>query len=86
MKAVVADPVGGPENLKYVELPVPEPGNGEVLVKIEAIGVNYIDTYFRSGFYKTPESPVRLGNEASGTVVKAGKGAEKWQAGQKKGS
>ncbi len=83
MKAVVADPVGGPENLKYVDLPVPEPGEGEVLVKIEAIGVNYIDTYFRAGFYKVPESPVKLGNEAAGTVVKSGKGAEKWKPGQR---
>jgi len=82
MKAVVADPVGGPENLKCIEVPVPEPGEGEVLVKIEAIGVNYIDTYFRSGFYKAPESPVKLGNEASGTVVKGGKGTN-WQAGQR---
>ena len=82
MKAVVADPVGGPENLKYVELPVPEPADGEVLVKIEAIGVNYIDTYFRTGFYKAPESPVRLGNEAAGTVVKSGPGAS-WQPGQR---
>jgi len=83
MKAVVADPVGGPENLKVVEVPIPEPGDGEVLVKIEAVGVNYIDTYFRAGFYKAPESPVRLGSEAAGTVVKAGKGAEAWQAGQR---
>jgi len=80
MKAVVADPVGGPENLKYVDLPIPEPGPGEVLVKVEAIGVNFIDTYFRSGFYKAPESPVKLGNEAAGTVVKTGQGAN-WQAG-----
>ena len=82
MKAVVADPTGGPENLKYVELPVPEPGDGEVLVKIEAVGVNYIDTYFRTGFYKAPESPVKLGSEAAGTVAKAGKGTN-WQPGQR---
>ncbi len=54
-----------------------------MLVKIEAIGVNFIDTYFRAGFYRAPESPVRLGSEASGTVVKAGKGAAQWQAGQR---
>jgi len=82
MKAIVADPVGGPENLRYIDLPIPEPGDGEVLVKIEAIGVNYIDTYFRAGFYKAPESPVKLGSEAAGTVAKAGKGAN-WQAGQR---
>jgi NADPH2:quinone reductase len=82
MKAIVADPVGGPENLKYVDVPVPEPGEGEVLVKIEASGVNYIDTYFRAGFYKAPESPVKLGSEAAGKVVKAGRGAN-WQVGQR---
>ena len=83
MKAVVADPAGGPENLKYLDLPVPEPGAGEVLIKIEAIGVNYIDTYFRSGFYKAPESPIKLGNEASGTVAKVGEGVTNWQPGQR---
>ncbi len=82
MKAIVADPAGGPENLKYVDVPVPDPGEGEVLVKIEASGVNYIDTYFRSGFYKAPESPVKLGSEAAGKVVKAGRGAN-WQVGQR---
>lgn len=68
MKAVVADPVGGPENLRYVNLPDPQPAEGEAVIKIEAIGVNFIDVYFRSGLYKAPESPVRLGSEASGTV------------------
>jgi NADPH2:quinone reductase len=63
-------------------VPVPEPGEGEVLVKIEASGVNYIDTYFRAGFYTAPESPVKLGNEAAGEVVKAGRGSN-WQAGQR---
>jgi NADPH2:quinone reductase len=82
MKAIVADPVGGPENLKFIDVPVPEPGEGEVLVKIEACGVNYIDTYFRSGFYKAPETPVKLGSEATGKVVKAGPGSN-WQVGQR---
>jgi NADPH2:quinone reductase len=74
MKAVVADPTGGPENLKVFELPKPEPGEGEVLVKLEASGVNFIDVYFRTGLYKAPESPVRLGSEGAGTVEAAGKG------------
>jgi NADPH2:quinone reductase len=74
MKAVVADPTGGPENLKYVEVPKPEPGPGEVLVKVEAAGVNFIDVYFRKGFYKAPETPVKLGNEAAGTVSALGGG------------
>lgn len=74
MKAVVADPVGGPENLKYIDLPKPEPGDGEALVKIAAIGVNFIDVYFRTGLYKAPETPVRLGSEAAGTIEAVGKG------------
>ncbi len=74
MKAVVADPPGGPENLKYMDLPTPEPGEGEALVKIEAIGVNFIDIYYRTGFYKANESPVTLGSEAAGTIVAVGKG------------
>ena len=74
MKAVVADPVGGPENLKYIELAMPEPGEGQVVVKVAAAGVNFIDVYFRTGFYKAPETPVRLGSEGAGTVVAVGKG------------
>jgi NADPH:quinone reductase len=66
--------VGGVENLHYVDLPTPEPGEGEALVKIEAIGVNFIDVSFRKGLYKAPETPVRLGNEGAGTIKAAGKG------------
>lgn len=75
MKAVVADPPGGPENLKYLDIATPEPGAGEVLVKLEASGVNFIDVYFRTGLYKTPESPVKLGSEGAGTVAAVGVGA-----------
>jgi len=78
----VADPVGGPENLKCVDLPAPTPGEGEVLVKIEASGVNFIDVYHRKGFYKVPETPVRLGMEGAGTIESAGKNT-KFRPGQK---
>jgi len=74
MKAVVADPIGGPENLKYIDLPKPEPGDGEALVKIAATGVNFIDVYFRNGLYKAPETPVRLGSEGAGAIEAVGKG------------
>src|SRR5690349_7490025 len=70
MKAMVADPVGGPENLKYVDVPEPELKPGQALVKVEAAGVNFIDVYFRTGLYKAPETPVLLGNEGAGTIVK----------------
>ncbi len=82
MKAVVADPVGGPENLRYIDVPTKQPGPGEVLIKLEAIGVNMIDTYFRKGFYKAPETPVALGDEGAGTIEAVGAGVE-WRVGQR---
>jgi NADPH2:quinone reductase len=72
MKAIVADPIGGPENLKYVDLARPQPGDNEALVKLEAIGVNFIDIYFRKGLYKA-NPPVQLGSEGAGVVESAGK-------------
>lgn len=69
---MVADPVGGPENLKLIEMPRPKPAADEALVKVELSGVNFIDVYFRTGFYRAPETPVQLGSEASGVVVEAG--------------
>ena len=82
MKAVVADPVGGPENLRYIDLPDPQPGEGEAVVKIEAIGVNFIDVYFRKGFYPAPEKPVRLGQEAAGAIAAVGKNS-RFKVGQR---
>lgn len=76
MKATVADPVGGPENLKYSDLPKPEPQQGQALVKVEAAGVNFIDIYFRTGLYKAPEKPILLGNEGAGTVAAVGPGVD----------
>jgi NADPH:quinone reductase len=49
MHAIEVASTGGPEVLAYVERPVPQPGAGQVLIKAEAIGVNFIDTYFRTG-------------------------------------
>ncbi|MGC8968459.1 MAG: quinone oxidoreductase, partial [Thermus sp.] len=54
MKAVRVYQVGGPEVLRLEELPLPKPGPGEVLVRLSAIGVNYIDTYKRKGLYPMP--------------------------------
>jgi NADPH2:quinone reductase len=73
MHAIEVAEHGGPEVLSYVERPQPSPGPGEVLIKAEAIGVNYIDTYFRSGTY--PRTlPFVLGNEVAGTVAAVGTG------------
>jgi NADPH2:quinone reductase len=73
MRAVEVAETGGPEVLQYVEKPMPTPGPGEVLIKADAIGVNYIDTYFRSGQYPR-ELPFIVGTEVCGTVAAAGDG------------
>jgi NADPH2:quinone reductase len=73
MHAIEVSEIGGPEVLSYVEKPQPSPGPGEVLIKAEAIGVNYIDTYFRSGLYPR-EAPFVLGTEVAGTVAEVGDG------------
>ena len=71
MKAVRVHEHGGPEVLRVEEVPVPEPGPGTVLVKLAAAGVNFIDTYQRSGLY--PMSlPFTMGNEGAGTVAAVG--------------
>ncbi|KAF2395627.1 NAD(P)-binding protein [Trichodelitschia bisporula] len=73
--AVVIYKTGGREVLEYTpDAPVPSPGKGQVLVKNEFIGVNYIDTYFRTGLYPAPKMPYILGREASGTVLSVGSG------------
>ena len=66
MKAVRVHAYGGPEVMKLEDIPLPSPGAGEVLVRFHAAGVNYIDTYFRSGAYKAPSLPFVLGNEGAG--------------------
>jgi NADPH2:quinone reductase len=71
MHAIEVAEHGGPEVLRYVEKPEPSPGPGEVLIRAEAIGVNYIDTYFRSGAYPR-EVPFILGQEVCGTIAAVG--------------
>ena len=70
---VLVSETGGPEVLQYVELPVHVPGQGQVLVQNAFCGVNFVDTYFRSGFYAS-EKPEVLGREGVGTVVALGGG------------
>ncbi|MBE9604464.1 quinone oxidoreductase [Acetobacteraceae bacterium H6797] len=65
---------GGPEKLLWEEVPLPEPKPGEALVKHEAVGLNYIDVYFRTGLYKAPALPATIGMEGAGTVAAVGEG------------
>ncbi|RVT99486.1 quinone oxidoreductase [Rhodovarius crocodyli] len=65
---------GGPEVMKWEELPKPEPKPGEARVKHEAVGLNYIDVYFRNGLYKVPQLPAIIGMEGAGVVDAVGAG------------
>ena len=73
MKAVRVHEFGGPEAMSYEEVPTPSPGEGQVLVKLAASGLNYIDVYQRTGLYPNA-LPYTLGLEGSGTVAGVGGG------------
>jgi NADPH2:quinone reductase len=73
-KAIRIHTNGGPEVMKYEDVPTPEPGPGEALIKHHAIGLNYIDVYFRTGLYKAPSLPLTIGQEGAGTVTAVGAG------------
>jgi len=80
MKAIQINQTGGPEVLEMAELPIPQPGPGQVLIRIEAIGVNFIEVYFRKGVYKAA-LPMTPGSEAAGTVEELGPGVTGFAAG-----
>lgn len=65
---------GGPEKLMWEEVPLPQPKPGEALVRHKAVGLNYIDVYFRTGLYKAPSMPVTIGMEGAGIVEAVGEG------------
>ncbi|WP_151636016.1 quinone oxidoreductase family protein [Noviherbaspirillum aerium] len=73
VKAIRINAVGGPEVMEYVDVEVGDPGPGEVRVRHAAIGLNYIDVYFRTGAYPQP-LPAGLGMEGAGTVEAVGEG------------
>ena len=83
--AVRVHEYGGPEVMRYEEVDLPAPGPGEVRVRQTAIGVNYIDTYFRSGHYKAPSLPFIAGNEAAGEVTALGEGVSTLKIGDRVG-
>ncbi|UZX02606.1 quinone oxidoreductase [Arthrobacter sp. CDRTa11] len=82
MDAIVAGQPGGPEVLELADAGRPAPGPGQLLIKVAAAGVNFIDTYKRSGTYKV-EFPFTPGSEASGTVEEVGEGVEDFAAGSR---
>jgi NADPH2:quinone reductase len=83
MKAIQVREFGGPEVLKAVDVPDPKPGPGQVLVRVQAIGVNPVDTYIRAGWYGPREFPYTPGSDAGGVVEAVGDGVTKFRAGDR---
>ena len=82
MKAVVINKNGGPEVLEIKDIKLDDPKSDEVLIKNEAIGLNYIDTYHRSGLYPV-ELPSNIGMEGAGTIEKVGPDVKNFQVGDR---
>ncbi|CAB3748677.1 quinone oxidoreductase family protein [Paraburkholderia solisilvae] len=82
VKAIRFDKTGGPDVMKWVDVEVGEPGAGEIRIRQHAVGLNYIDVYFRNGLYPLP-LPGGLGMEAAGEVVAVGAGVTALKAGDR---
>jgi NADPH2:quinone reductase len=82
MHAIEITETGGPEVLRYVETAQPTPNQGELLIKAEAIGVNFIDTYFREGKYPR-QLPFVIGSEVCGAVAAIGEGVDGFSLGDR---
>ncbi len=76
---------GGPEVIQWGDVDLPDPGPGEVRMRNTAVGLNYIDTYFRSGLYPS-ELPAGLGGEAAGVIEAIGPGVEGFKIGDRVGT
>ncbi|MDX2113850.1 MAG: quinone oxidoreductase [Alphaproteobacteria bacterium] len=83
MKAIQIHETGGAEMLRYEDVAKPQPKAGEVLVRQTAIGINFIDIYFRTGLYKAARYPIIPGMEASGVVEAVGQGVSGFAAGDR---
>jgi NADPH2:quinone reductase len=84
MKAIRVSEFGGPEALKLVETPDPQPGSGQVLVRVKAVGVNPVDTYIRAGAYaRKPNLPYTPGSDAAGVVEAVGANVNRFKPGDR---
>lgn len=82
MKAIRIHAQGGPDVMRLEDVPVPEPGVGQAVVRLEAIGVNFIDVYHRTGLYKV-QVPFTPGQEGAGVVTAVGNGVNTVAAGDR---
>lgn len=83
INAIRVHQTGGPEVLQYEQIEIGEPGAGEAKVRHEAIGLNFIDVYFRTGLYKAAQMPFIPGNEGAGIVIAVGSGVENLKLGDR---
>ena len=81
-KAIQIQKTGGPEEMKLVDVPVGEPGPGEVRIRHHACGLNFIDVYQRSGLYPFP-MPLVMGNEGAGVIEAVGAGVTHLKVGDR---
>jgi NADPH:quinone reductase len=82
VKAIRVHATGGPEVLRLEEVPVPVPGAGQIVIRVEAAGVNFVDVYHRTGLYPVP-LPFTPGREAAGVVEQVGEGVVSCRAGDR---
>src|ERR1700753_3561506 len=82
-KAVRVHQVGGPEAMVFEDVELPPPGPGEVRIRQHAVGLNFIDVYFRTGLYKAPSLPFTLGHEGAGEGVSVGPGFPNFHPGDR---
>ncbi|MGL4634662.1 MAG: quinone oxidoreductase family protein [Beijerinckiaceae bacterium] len=82
-KAIRVHKVGGPEVLTYEDVVTAKPGPGQVVVKHKAVGLNFIDVYFRTGLYPAASMPFVLGNEGAGDIIALGSGVTDFKVGDR---
>jgi NADPH2:quinone reductase len=83
MRAIRIHHTGAPDVMRLEDIEIPPPGPGEARVRHHAIGVNYLDVYYRSGFYPPPPRPFTPGNEGAGEIVAVGKGVKDFRPGDR---
>jgi NADPH2:quinone reductase len=83
VKAIRVHKTGGPEVLQLEDVTLPAPGPGQLLIRNRAIGLNFIDTYFRTGLYPAPQMPFTPGNESAGDVLAVGEGVSEFKPGDR---
>jgi NADPH2:quinone reductase len=84
MKAIQVHAFGEPDVMQLFDIDIPTPGEEDVLVRVEAVGVNPVDTYIRAGNYPVlPNPPFIPGKDVGGKIVKVGEGVKKWKEGDR---